>query len=238
MKVMMGQNYGVVSREGKLIVPPVYTYILIRHDRILAITKTGNFHCIDLEGNIRSEKNSDGMMIAYWEHDAPLIKASRNGKYGFIDYDGSVKIPFIYDDAQSFREGYAAVKMNGQWGFINEIGVLRIPFEFVDVKSFSEGFAAIYKRGEGWNFINESNEQLLESSFEDVGSFTNGKAIVFYGTLQWTALATGEIISASYPSGIHDDIWVVTDSNEMSLRHPDYYINIRTDYEFIDRLPF
>jgi hypothetical protein len=45
-----------------------------------------------------------------------------NGKIGFCYYDNSLMVEGIYDDARSFSEGLALVKLNGKYVFIDKFG--------------------------------------------------------------------------------------------------------------------
>ena len=42
-----------------------------------------------------------------------------NHPWGFIDKTGQMIIAPTYEEAQSFHEGMAAVKLNGLWGFLS-----------------------------------------------------------------------------------------------------------------------
>lgn len=67
-----------------------------------------------------------------------------NGKWGFINSNNKVVIEPQYDDAKSFSNGLAAVKMNGKWGFINKEGRNVIDYQFVDADYFtSEGLCFV-----------------------------------------------------------------------------------------------
>jgi WG containing repeat len=45
-----------------------------------------------------------------------LFVAAKHSKYGFIDKNGKVIVPFQFDDAHIFSEGLAAVCVGGYWG--------------------------------------------------------------------------------------------------------------------------
>jgi hypothetical protein len=45
-----------------------------------------------------------------------------NENWGFIDATGKTVLPFVYIDAQSFREGMALVKKDNAYFFINAKG--------------------------------------------------------------------------------------------------------------------
>lgn len=60
-----------------------------------------------------------------------------NGKWGFVDKDGNIKIEAQFDEAKSFSGGLAAVKKDEKWGFINKTGKLVIENRFVDTGYFT-----------------------------------------------------------------------------------------------------
>jgi len=80
-------------------------------------------------------------------------------KWGFIMNNGKWAIRPSFDQAESFSEGLAAVRVGatwrphpesgcfflfgGKWGFINKAGALVIRPGFDEVRSFSEGLAAV-----------------------------------------------------------------------------------------------
>lgn len=45
-----------------------------------------------------------------------------NGKYGYINHNGETVTSFIYDDAFSFRDGQARVKLNNEYIKIDSQG--------------------------------------------------------------------------------------------------------------------
>lgn len=58
-----------------------------------------------------------------------------NEKFGFADIHGKIWIPMIYDDADLFSEGLAAVakknkKGEKKWGYIDCLGRVVIDFQF------------------------------------------------------------------------------------------------------------
>lgn len=51
-------------------------------------------------------------------------------KWGYKDENGNIVIPAKYDEAWSFSEGLAHVKINGKWGFIDKTDKLVIPAKY------------------------------------------------------------------------------------------------------------
>ena len=75
-----------------------------------------------------------------------------NDKWGFIDINGTVVIPFVFDEALSFGQHLAAVKFEDLWGYINLSGSIVIDAVFIEAKSFSGGSAPVLTE-RGWQII-------------------------------------------------------------------------------------
>jgi len=100
------------------------------------------------------------------------------GKYvgtnaGFIDHAGKIVIEPRYDDAESFYEGYAAVKENGKWGFIDKDGDMVIEPVFNEISHFSEGLCAVRLRRQ-WGFIDRTGKMIIAEQFQRLGDFSQG----------------------------------------------------------------
>lgn len=55
--------------------------------------------------------------------DQNLYANTKNGKWGYIDKNGNIKIDYVYDMVTEFNEyGYAGIKKDGKWGVINSDG--------------------------------------------------------------------------------------------------------------------
>ena len=72
-----------------------------------------------------------------------LARVKKDGKYGFIEKNGVVKIPLIYEDAFDFVEQLANVRMGDKWGYINPRGETVIPFRFDATGNFENGVATV-----------------------------------------------------------------------------------------------
>lgn len=76
----------------------------------------------------------------------------KNGKWGFIDRSGEMKIQPMFEDALSFSGHLAAVKIDGLWGYVSLYGKVVIEPVFFDVRNFYQGTAPV-KTDRGWQFI-------------------------------------------------------------------------------------
>lgn len=51
-----------------------------------------------------------------------LVAAVKSGKCGFLNSNNEAVIPFIYDRAEHFSEGFAVVVRNGKYGYVDRYG--------------------------------------------------------------------------------------------------------------------
>jgi len=80
-----------------------------------------------------------------------------NHKSGFVDTNGRLVIPAIYDEVGSFSNGFAPVYKDGKWGIINTRGDIVIPIEhdyienaWGDREAVVNGVAIVRRPGSNW----------------------------------------------------------------------------------------
>jgi len=88
-----------------------------------------------------------------------LIPFQQNGKWGYFDQEGNVKIQLLYDAANAFSEGLAGVRISDFWGFINEEGSVVVTPEYHFVGPFVKG-QSIVKNSEGYFLIDPSGARI------------------------------------------------------------------------------
>ena len=89
-----------------------------------------------------------------------------------------VAIPFIYEEAQPFSEGLAAVKSGGRWGYIDKDGneVIRCVLGYA--YPFSNGLARVGEQ-EKWGFIDRTGNFVVPiGTYREGNHFSDGLALV------------------------------------------------------------
>ncbi len=96
-------------------------------------------------------------------------------KFGFIDRNGKVVIKNIFDEAENFSEGLAAVGtlINGViiYGYINKKGEYSIRPQFIKADEFYHGYAIVCVENNGKNkfgIINKTGQFVVEPVFEEI----------------------------------------------------------------------
>ena len=99
--VIKGDKWGVIDRNGKLIVPCKYDYIWDMSEDMFVVKIKG-------KGSVATK---DG------------------GKYGFVNNQGREITPIIFDYTHGYHEGFATIAINGKLGYIDKNGKpLKIDF--------------------------------------------------------------------------------------------------------------
>lgn len=111
-------------------------------------------------------------------HNLSLME--QRGKWGYANSEGQCVIAPIYDTAQEFSEGLAAVWLHGVWQYIDTRGQLYMDCrEMRTIKNFKEGLAAV-AIGDKWGYIDKNGRTVIEPKFEMASSMNNGVAQVKY----------------------------------------------------------
>ena len=95
-------------------------------------------------------------------YDNGIYAASILGKYGFINQNDEIVIPFEYDEVSHFSEGLAGVIIGDKWGYINEKNEMVIECQYDYIGLFQDGVARVGKDGN--HFLIDQNGNLVEDN--------------------------------------------------------------------------
>lgn len=98
-------------------------------------------------------------------------------KFGYIDTYGKQVIPFVFDEAKIFINGYACAKTDGKWGIIDQSGAWVLVPAFENLES-TNGQYFIFSKGDLYGIVNLKGEIIVEAKylrakflFDDVFAF-------------------------------------------------------------------
>lgn len=139
-------------------------------------------------------------LCAYAQNDSVLFPVVKNGRVGYIDRTGVLRIQPQFAHGWKFSEGLACVvQMNGQTGFIDATGRLVIPAKFDSsygcFNEFHDGLSAVsigsswvkrhgklVQTGE-WGFTNKRGTFKVLKNVGFVSDFREGLAFFHKGNL-------------------------------------------------------
>jgi hypothetical protein len=140
-QVILNDKHGFIDITGNEIIPCKYSEIEDFSEGLALVIYNGKYGFIDKTGNEiipctydLAKSFSEGLAAVNiggkWTEIDPVFKQAfsgvdnyitfQGGKWGFIDTGGNVVIQLQYDDAESFKNGKATVKLNRQTEEINK----------------------------------------------------------------------------------------------------------------------
>lgn len=102
----------------------------------------------------------------------------RSEKWGFINEDCELVVPFRYYDCRDFNEGLAAVMNADKWGYINEKGDVVIDFKYDAADYFSDGMAFVMKDNY-WGVIDKKGTMVIKPKFLSESYYSEGVMAIF-----------------------------------------------------------
>ena len=139
-----GGKWAIISDSGDKISDFVYDDAAINSigcayaGGVAMLCEGGSWYIISIDGE---KVSPTGFADARAPESSGYIAVSNGSAFGFVDQSGNVKLDYTYEDAKSFSEGLAPVKVDGKWGYINERGSLVIDAIFEDAGPFRNGVA-------------------------------------------------------------------------------------------------
>ena len=168
--------YGIINKDNQLITKPNNMLVSIQKDYVYLVDinykegilskdgkwigKMGEFKYKNKESQMYTElgdKKSDKYLIIYKVE-------NKKYKYGYLNFDGEVQVPMIYDDVRDFSEGFALVRKGNRWGYINEEGKPITEFKFLDGRPFKNGEAYVRENSSRY-YIDINGEKKVFKSF-------------------------------------------------------------------------
>lgn len=225
-------KFGVINNDGEKVINTEY-------DEIISIPNNSKpiFICTydvnDEEGTYKTkalnEKNEE-ILKGYdkveaidnydskqniWYEDN-VLRVSKNGKYGLIDYSGKEILACDYDEITAFKsiKSNLIVKKAGNVGIVNEKGQTVIPVQYKEIRTLKEGYKNEYiviNENNQFGLINTTGNILIEPKYEDVKYLNSSTIFAIKESGVWKVINTedGSIVI----DGGYDDIKEVkTDS--------------------------
>jgi hypothetical protein len=161
-----------------------------------------------------------------------LFPVTKDGKAGYIDTKGEIKIPLQYDAAEPFSEGLAAVKQGDRWGYINADGEMLIQPILSMPSSFHDG-RAWFSENDKFGFIDTTGAVIIPAEYDFVESFSDQMAKVMVCTAKkpcdWLNLKIGDKIIAGLP--IHGEEHFIDLDGKTVLTPASTYSKINSFHE-------
>lgn len=195
-------RYGVIDSSGKMVVKPNYSFITKYTEGVAGAIIADN--AADLQYFILDKKGKvlyalpenmqivsmlfNGSQLPTQSEGLILVQDDLTEKYGYINRNGKVILPYQYNEAANFSDGLALVKNDhNQNEYIDATGKVKIDAsKYISGRSFSEGLAAVgvqdKKRSTvAYGYIDTQGNMKIKPQFARAYSFSEGLAKVCVG---------------------------------------------------------
>ena len=251
-------KFGVINNYGETVIEPSY-------DEIISIPKSSEsiFICTydvdDKNGTYKTKAiNEKGELILagydkieaidnfdskqnVWYEDN-VLRVSKNGKYGIINFDGQEILPCEYDEITSLKgtKSNFIVKKDGNVGLVNEIGQTIVNTEYKNILALKEGYKSEYiivNADNKYGIISTSGTVLIESIYNEIKYIGSSHLFAVKQDETWKIYDTEEnkiVIDSDYKDIVEaksDNIVIVNNDGKYGVISKTNEIKIEPQYE-------
>lgn len=133
---------------------------------------------------VKVETNGNNTLLNVYENiefgiEDGCFAVKKNGLWGFIDDKGNEIIPPMYQQYNSFHNGFACVKKDGLWGIIDKNNNVILPFKYYKCEDFKDGISIVANKNYSTDVIKQ-NGQILYSvlPFSQIFNLGNGSVLL------------------------------------------------------------
>lgn len=193
--------YGLVRNDGTLATPLRYERVLWTVDGVAAMADAQG---VTLYG-IATGEPIGGLYEAVGEYAEGYVPVQQNGLWGYLNPTTGTMLGdgFVWESAQLFCEGMAAVSRDALFGYVDGAGNVAVPLQFSGAMPFGQGLAGvrIQKR---WGFIDAAGQVVLKPTYNAVKRFQNGLCAVEKGSAWGMIDTAGQMVLRAKYSEIGD----------------------------------
>ena len=187
---LYAQNkWGVMNQDGEEVITPSYQEMIIIPDEEKEIfictydvdEQTGTYKTKVINSKneevfteydqVEAIDNIDKNNNVWYEKN--ILKVSKNGKYGLIDFNGKELLPIEYDEITTLdgMENSLIIKKDGKVGLVNDNGSILIDVNYKDIKAlgetYKEGYITI-DESEKYGVVSATKRQILENKYDEI----------------------------------------------------------------------
>jgi hypothetical protein len=170
--VKINEKWGYINNKGTFVINPKFSYampfsegmapVYIQNDNAL------EEWFIDTAGNERFRLHVE-QGDWYGDFHEGLLRVCKAGKFGFLDKNGKVTIPFIYSYAEDLVNGYSIVGVDKKktsqqrdFGVIDSAGSVIIPLQYYALSRIADGatLLAVTQNGQMTHLYNRTGKLI------------------------------------------------------------------------------
>ena len=178
-KVKLDDQYGLIDRNGKEILPPIYEEIgsfatgtFLNSDGTCTVYQQDKCGLVSCYGDVLAE-------VAYDSEQEAMAAAEKKGWKGTVLPDFYPNIPAHtlkgIEAIKGFHQGIAPYKQGGKWGLISDTGDEVLHPMYDDIMPIENDTWPFQHQGR-WGLLHLRGEVALKPNFDETRGFCNGQA--------------------------------------------------------------
>jgi hypothetical protein len=185
----------------------------IKNDFLVEHTSSGALWKIDRNGVITERLLEPEAVEKVFPESEGLRAIKKDGRYGFIDNRGRLRIANRYEDVKAFSGSLAAAKIRGKWGFINHHDNIAIQPVYDEIYSFQDN-VAIVKQKNYFGLIDLNGKLILPVRYDEI-----------------------KILPGKHLLILQNGLYGLTDSNGKTFINPKFnqLIDLNNGYVIVER---
>ncbi|MCG8476016.1 MAG: WG repeat-containing protein [Cytophagales bacterium] len=169
------QKTGILDRNGRPRIEASYDRVyVVQLDSLFGLKKGSRVEMIDK--NFQYRITTRHQMDSIVPSRSAWLPVCKDGRYGYIDTDGLLRLANRYQQAGEYSEKRAPVKLQGKWGYVNELERLVVQPWYDEVSPFHGGTAIVARNGHR-GMIDLQGRILVDVDFEKVVKTKEGGGI-------------------------------------------------------------
>jgi hypothetical protein len=188
--VLLSGKWGYMDVTGRMAVPAVYDWAGPFSEGLAPVATEEGYGYIDSNGAAAGPLRFTDARPYSGGYAAVRLGDGESGAWGFVDRQGGLAIPPLFNDVPAgFSEGLAVVKMENERpfraGYIDSSGGFAIDTLYDAAGDFHEGRAPVGRgewrgnRFEGiWGYVDTTGRLVTGLQYAEAGPFQGGKALV------------------------------------------------------------
>ena len=178
------ERWGIIDTLGNIVVPTVYEQITFPSHGILFAGDDYGMALIELTAS-GAKLRTDPVYFAVTAPSDNRVGVSRNGKQGFLDFQGHEIIPCVYDEIGVFKLGRTLARIGNRFGIIDTLGNAVLPIEYEDKSTKGNKYVyydslALIERDGLLGYVDLQGNIVIPLRFSQAYHFSQGLAPVLF----------------------------------------------------------
>ncbi len=166
------QKFGIISTNGKVIVPFKYSFLEAVGSNLIAAKVDGN----ELKYGLINEKDQVIIPFQYNKinglHSGQIGVSNSHTKFGLFSNDGIQLSGFDFDEITAFDSLYHRVENNGKQGLLDHQGEIIVIPQYKEIKRTIDGKIEGLPY-DSWHLLTNGNQLVIELFYDSISRVSN-----------------------------------------------------------------